>query len=157
MRRFATIVAVCLVSASAAGADRLYLKSPASGPVRATVMQPFTLELVAERGEVATQLSVVAFTLDVPDGIVLVGEELLVESLLGLGTSRDGMDLVFECTHKTPLPILRYRFVATRPIEHAVIAIAPERKTKFLGIVACREQDFMKFDTAPDSVAVSAR
>lgn len=157
MRRLAAIVSSVLLAAGTAQADRLYLAAPKSGSVQATVMQPFTLELIAERGEVATQLSVVAFTLEVPDGIVLVGEELLVESLLGLGSSRDGMNLVFECTDKSPLPILRYRFVATRPIEHAVIAVAPERKTKFLGIVACREQDFMKFETAPDSVTVSAR
>jgi hypothetical protein len=157
MRKWGVIAGLWAACATPAGADRLYLESKAAGPIAATVMQPFTLELVAERGDVAEQLSVVAFTLEVPDGILLVGEELLVESLLGLGTSREGINLVFECTPKTPLPILRFRFVATRAVEGAVIALAPERKTKFLGLVSCREQDFMKFETPPESVVVNAR
>ena len=149
--------AVTARATTAAGAEKLYLRSVKPGPVTATVMQPFMLELVAERGEIATQLSVVAFTLVVPDGLLLVGEELLVDSLLGLGSSRDGINLVFECSDKSPLPILRFRFVATRAVEDAVIQLEPEPKTKFLGIVACRDQDFMKFDTTPDSILVSAR
>jgi hypothetical protein len=144
-------------AAAPARGEKLYLRAATPGPVTATVMQPFTVELVAERGEIATRLSVVAFTLVVPDGLVLVGEELLVDSLLGLGSSRDGINLVFECSDKTPLPILRFRFVATRPVAGAAIQLEPERKTNFLGIVACRDQDFMKFDTTPDRVLVDAR
>src|SRR5262245_54039354 len=107
-------VAACLGHPQALQAGGLSLRAAKPGPVQVGVRQPFTLELVAERGD-AAQISAIAYTLEVPPGVVCVGEELLVESLLGVGSSRQGMNLVFECTDKTPLPVLRFRFVAMKP------------------------------------------
>jgi hypothetical protein len=137
-------------------ADGLSLRPVKPGPVHVGVRQPFTVDLVAERGD-AAQISAIAYTIEVPSGVVCVGEELLVESLLGVGSSREGMNLVFECTDKTPLPVLRFRFVAMRPLTDAVIRLRPDRRTRFLGLITCREQDFSKVESKPDSVVVATR
>ena len=100
--------------------------------------------LVAERDTTAVQMSAVAYTLELPDGVLIVSEEMLVESLLSLGTSIEGVNVVFRCVDGPRLPVLRFRFVATRPIAHGQIRLLPETRTKFLGIVACRDEEFGK-------------
>jgi hypothetical protein len=159
MRLASAVVAIglAMLSGDAAGGERLFFATAKPGPVHATPLQPFTVDLVVERSDAAAQMSAVAYTLAVPDGILLVGEELLVDSLLGLGSSLEGMNLVFQCTKTTPLPVLRFRFVATRPVRDAVVALRPEPLTHFLGFVSCKEENFLKFKTAPDSFVVNAR
>ena len=145
--------------ASVARAERVRLETdaPNGGRIQATVMKPFDVYLVAERDSVTAKISSVAYTLDVPEGVVVLGEELLVESLIGLGSSRTGMNLVFRCVEKPRVRVLHFRFVATRPVQNAVLALRPETKTNFLGLCACRDENFDKFASPPDSILVGAR
>lgn len=157
-RSIALLAAV--VGAGVAQADSLRLVPVLTAPQRAVSiapLKPFEVDLVAERDSADAEMSAVAYTLDVPDGVVVVGEQLLVESLLGMGTSRTGISLVFRCVNRSPLHVLRFRFVATRPLEHTVIRLGPEKKTKLLGIVSCKDENYAKFETAPDSISVHAR
>lgn len=149
-----------LFAAAAVRADSLRLVpvlTPGERTVTVAPLKPFEIDLVAERDSTNAEMSAVAYTLNVPDGVLVVGEQLLVESLLGLGTSRTGINLVFRCATQSPLHVLRFRFVATRPLDHAVIGLGPEKKTKLLGIVSCKVENFSKFECAPDSVVVRAR
>jgi hypothetical protein len=146
------------MQAPAVRAERVRLESDAKGGrIQAAVMKPFDVYLVAERDSAAAKISSVAYTLDVPDGLVVVGEELLVESLIGLGTSRTGMNLVFRCVEQPRVRVTRFRFVANRPLQDAVLALRPEPKTNFLGLVSCRDENFDKFASPPDSLVVGAR
>jgi hypothetical protein len=152
------LVLTCAVPAGVR-ADRLRLV-PTGGDdrvIRPTTMQPVDFDLVVERDDGHTQVSAVAFTLAVPDGVVVVGEELLVESLLGLGTSLTGINLVFRCVEEQPLRVLHFRVVATRPLQDAVIALRPDTRTHFLGLVSCHDEDFAKFESPPDSLTISTR
>jgi len=154
------VLLAAVLAAGAAQADSLRLVpvlTPAQRGVSIAPLKPFEVDLVAERDSAVAEMSAVAYTLDVPDGVLVVGEQLLVESLLGLGTSRTGINLVFRCANRSPLHVLRFRFVATRPLENAVIGLSPEKKTKLLGIVSCKGENFAKFETAPDSILVHSR
>jgi hypothetical protein len=154
----AWVVLGWLAVASPARAERVWLDAGTAGkPVQAAVMKPFDVYLVAERDSLHPQMSAVAYTLQVPDGVVVLGEELLVESLLGLGTSRAGMNLVFRCTDQWQVRVLHFRFAATKPVDKAVVALRPDTRTHFLGLVACRDENFAKFESVPDSVVVNAR
>lgn len=138
-------------------AERLLLVDDKGGTeVRATRLQPFDVYLIAERDSLP-EISAVAYTLEVPAGIVVVGEELLVDSLLGLGSSQAGMNLVFRCATGPRVRVLRFRCVATRPMDAAALRLMPDRRTQFLGIVSCRDEDFAKFDAAPTQFTVNAR
>jgi hypothetical protein len=128
-----------------------------AGTVSVGVMKPFDVYLVAERDSAHAQISAVGYLLEVGEGLVVAGEELLVESILGLGTSRTGMNLVFHCTETPRLRVLRFRVVATRPVQGAKLALRPETRMSFLGIVSCRAEDYEKFDCTPDSLLVVAR
>jgi hypothetical protein len=129
-------------AAGSAGAERLHFESPAAagGNVRVGVMKPFDVYLVAERDSGKTQLSAVAYKLQLPAGLMMAGE-----------------DLVFRCTDDPHQRIVRFRFLATRPLQGAVLALKPEPRTSFLGVVACRDEIFAKFATPPDSLGVDAR
>jgi len=121
-----------------------------------THLQPFDVFLIAERDSMP-EISAVAYTLEVPEGVVVVGEELLVESLLGLGNSQAGMNLVFRCANGPRVRVLRFRCIVTRPMESAVIRLVPDRRTQFLGLVSCRAEDFSKFESPPAQYTVHAR
>jgi len=142
-----------------AAAERLRLVCPeaAAGAVRTSVMRPVDVYLVAERDSLHTEISAVAYTLDVPDGLLIVGEELLVESLFGLGSSTAGMNLVFHCASGASMRVLRFRLVATRPVADAVLGLRPDTRTRWLGLVACREEEFARFESPADSVLFSTR
>lgn len=138
-----------------AEAGRLRLLTEGDGTsVRTAVLKPFEAVLVAERDSAAVEMSAVAYTLDLPEGVLIVSEEILVESLLSLGTSREGVNVVFRCARGPRLPVLRFRFVATRPIAHGEIRLRPETRTKFLGIVACRDEEFGKDPCEPSSLEI---
>ena len=113
------------------------------------VMKPFDAYLVASRDSTQHEISAVAFALQLPDGILSVGEELLVEQLVALGSTKEGLNLVFRCVDGPSVRVLRFRFVATRPLEDAVIALGPDPRTHWLGVVSCRPELFDKFDTEP--------
>jgi hypothetical protein len=160
--RIASVVTAVLLgvaAASSARGERLHLDCPAAtgGTVHVGIMKPFDVFLVAERDSGKTELSAVAFKLQLPEGLMMAGEELVVESIIGLGTSRDGINLVFRCTDKPRQQVLHFRFLATRPLQGAVLALAPEPRTNFLGVVACRSETFAKFATPPDSLRIDAR
>lgn len=149
-----------LVAVGSARAETLRLEPdpPAkAGVVQVGVMKPFDVYLVAERDSAHPQMSAVGYLLEVGDGLVVAGEELLVESILGLGTSRAGMNLVFHCTDTPRLRVLRFRVVATRAVQGAKLALRPETRMNFLGLVSCRAEDYEKFECAPDSLLVEAR
>jgi len=140
-----------------AGAERLLLIDDKGGTeVRAARLQPFDVYLVAQRDSLP-EISAVAYTLEVPEGVLVVGEELLVDSLLGLGSSQAGMNLVFRCATGPRVRVLRFRCVATRPLDGAVLRLVPDRRTQFLGIVSCRDEDFAKFDAPPTQFTVHVR
>jgi hypothetical protein len=148
-----------LAAATSAGGERLFLQSPAAsgGRLSVGVMKPFDVFMVAERDSGKTQLSQVDYRLQVPEGVLLAGEELFVESIVALGSSRTGMMLVFHCADNPQLQVMRFRLIATKPIAGAVLALRPEERTHFLGVVACRDETFAKFDCAPDSLVLDAR
>jgi hypothetical protein len=162
LRRFALagLIAVVTFGLPPAGrAERLRLvaEGATDGKLRVGVKQPFEVFLVAERDSTHRQVSAVAYTLAVPEGMVLLGEELLVESLVGLGTSRGGMNLVFRCVDAPKVRVLRFRLAPTRPLQNVSVALRPDTRTNFLGVVGCQDEQFAKFDSVPDSVQVSTR
>jgi hypothetical protein len=148
-----------LCTAGAARGERLHFNCPAAarGAVQAGVLKPFDVFLVAERDSGKTELSAVAFKLQLPDGLTMAGEELAVESIIGLGTTRDGINLVFRCTDKPQQQVMHFRFLATRPLQGALLTLGPEPRTNFLGVVACRSETFAKFATPPDTLRIDAR
>jgi hypothetical protein len=148
-----------LLAAIPVRGERLTLESPAAAgrSVNAGVMKPFDVFLVAERDSGKTQLSAVAYKLHVPDGLVMAGEQVLVESIIGLGNSREGLNLVFRCTDNPRQTVVHFRFLATKPLQGAVLGLGPESRTNFLGVVSCRDEVFAKFETAPDSLIIDAK
>ena len=121
------------------------------------VRKPFNVYLVAERDGEKPQISTVAFKLEVPEGVVVMGEELLVESLVALGTPRAGMHLAFHCLEKKQVPVYRFKMVATKPLAGATLRTVPENKTDFLGIVACRDENFEKWSCAPAVLTITSK
>ena len=157
-------LALCLcgsaVGRPAAAAERLLLLGDLESraqQVAVGVRKPFTVTLVAERDAEKPQVSTVAFKLEVPDGLVVMGEELLVESLVALGTPRTGMHLAFHCIENKQVPVYRFKLVATRPLDHVVLRTLPENKTNFLGIVACRDENFEKWSCEPAVLTVTSK
>lgn len=145
---------VCvLASPAAAGRLRLLAENDATS-IQASVLKPFDAVLVAERDTAAVEMSAVAYTMELPEGVLIASEEILVESLLSLGTSTEGVNVVFRCAEGPRLAVLRFRFVATRPIAAGEIRLLPETRTKFLGIVACRDEDFGKDHCQPSSLSI---
>jgi hypothetical protein len=128
-----------------------------SQEVDVEVRKPFTVTLVAERDAELPQISTVAFKLEVPEGIVIVGEELLVQSLVALGTPRAGMHLAFHCVQAPQVPVYRFKMVATRPLEAGLLRTQPEDRTDFLGVVACRDENFEKWSCQPAELTVHVR
>ena len=156
------VLALCLCSLAwpAVAAERLLLLADVAGrtqQVAVGVRKPFTVTLVAERDADKPQVSTVAFKLEVPDGLVVMGEELLVESLVALGTPRTGMHLAFHCIEKKQVPVYRFKLVATRPLERVTLRTVPENKTNFLGIVACRDENFEKWACEPAVLTVTTK
>lgn len=161
--RTATILVLLLVSGLARAEDppgrRMLLLSDLetrAAEARVGVMQPFDVRLVAERDGEAPQISTVAFTLDIPDGLVLLGEEVLVESLVAIGTPRTGLNLAFHCKEQNQLPVFHFRLVATKPLENVELRLLPDTRTNFLGFVACRDEEFAMSHCEPVSFLVSA-
>lgn len=162
-KRCAALV-VCLVGGLMArptvAAERLLLLGnleDRTQQVAVGVRKPFTVTLVAERDAAKPQVSTVAFKLEVPDGLVVMGEELLVESLVALGTPRTGMHLAFHCVENKQVPVYRFKLVATRPLERVALRTLPEDKTQFLGIVACRDENFEKWSCEPAVLTVTSK
>jgi hypothetical protein len=143
-----------------ARADRLFLSGDGrtpGAPVQTAVMHPFEVYLVAERDSAHSEVSAVVYRLDVPEGMVVVGEEMLVRSLLGIGSSREGVNLVFHCATGPQVQVLRFRLVATRPLENAVVRLRPDARTNDLAVVACKAEDFRLQPVAAESLVVTAR
>jgi hypothetical protein len=153
----ATLTVVLWFTATGAAAERLLLVNDQDQSEAAVVkLQPFDVYLVAERDSLP-DISAVAYTLELPDGVLVVGEQLLVDSLLGLGSSQAGMNLVFRCAQGPRLRVLRFRCVATKPIGDAVLRLVPDRRTQFLGLVTCRAEDFSKADSPPAQFTIHVR
>ena len=155
---------VALLAATAAAADpggeRLLLVSDLekrTQEISVGVRKPFTVVLVAERDAEMSQVSTVAFKLEVPDGIVILGEELLVQSLVALGTPRAGMHLAFHCVEAQQVPVYSFKMLATKPLERATVRTVPENKTDFLGIVACKDENFEKWSCPAAQFTITAR
>jgi hypothetical protein len=161
IQKISTSVCVLLLLGSVVWADeRLLLLSDVdtrATEVQVGVMKPFDVRLVAERDVEGAQISTVAFKLEVPDGLLLVGEEVLVESLVALGTPRTGLHLAFQCVESQQITVFHFRFVATRPLEQAELRLRPDTRTDFLGIVACKDDNFIKWDCEPARFAVTAK
>lgn len=155
--RTVMLVLLCLAGRDA-WADRLMLQNEVTknGKLATAVMKPFEVYLVAQRDSSKTQLSAVVFTLDVPEGVVMVGEELLVDSLLGIGTTRAGINLVFRCVEGPVTRVMRFRMVATRPLQNAMLRLKPDARTKDLAVVACKDENFALIECAPESLMVTA-
>ncbi len=142
------------------GGERLLLVSDLEKHTREItvgVRKPFTVVLVAERDAEKPQLSTIAFKLEVPDGIVIVGEEQLVQSLVALGTPRAGMHLAFQCVEAKQVPVYSFKMLATKPLEKVSVRTLPEDKTAFLGIIACRDENFEKWSCPAASFTITAR
>jgi hypothetical protein len=160
-----TFLCTLLLLASAAWADdppsdRLLLLSDLetrAAEVSVGVMQPFDVRLVAERDVEGAQVSTVAFKLEVPEGLILVGEEVLVESLVALGTPRTGLNMAFHCVEAPQILVYHFRLVATRPLENVELRLLPDPRTKFLGVAACKAEEFTKRECAPATFVVSAK
>jgi hypothetical protein len=164
MSRFRTFTVGCsfilgLAVAGAAHADhlRLVVEGATKGRVQGGLLRPIDVYLVAERDSSHQQISALAYTLQLPEGVLLLGEELLVESLFGLGNSTSGMNLMVRCIDVASPRVMRFRLVPTRPLQDAPVTLTPDPRTHFLGIVSCKDENFAKFDCAPDSMWITAR
>jgi len=169
MRRICLLASLLLLTHGAVAAEeepRLQLFSDVESrvqEVRVGVKKPFEVTLVAERDAESPQVSTVVFKLDVPEGVVVVGEELLVQALVAIGTPRTGMHLAFHCIEAPQVPVYRFKMVATRPLEGALLRTQPvvieneEGNYEFLGIVACRDETFTQWSCAPSSLTIQAR
>jgi len=118
--RISCILLLLTVSVSSSFAEdaseRMFLAAndaDRSRQIEVGLMKPFEVLLVAERDAESPQISSVVFTLDVPDGLLLVGEEILTESLIALGTPRTGINLSFLCVEAASIDVMRFRFLAT--------------------------------------------
>lgn len=121
------------------------------------VMKPFEVLLVAERDSEASQISTVAFTLDVPEGLLVVGEEVLVESLIALGTPKSGLNLAFHCIESQQVSVFRFRLVATQAVEAAALRVLPDTRTGFRGVVSCRDENYIKWESEESIFSVTAQ
>ena len=121
------------------------------------VMKPFDVLLVAERDSDASQISTVAFTLGVSEGLLVVGEEVLVESLVALGTPKSGLNLAFHCVESKRVRVFRFRLVATQPVEGATLRVLPDTRTNFRGVVSCRDENYEKWESEESVFTVTAR
>ncbi len=167
MKRLLQILLACLLVSgpgSAAAQDdetvRLVLLGDVekrSASLETAVMKPFDVYLVAERESEASQISTVAFTLGVPDGLLVVGEEVLVKSLVALGTPKSGLNLAFHCVESQRVPVFRFRLVATRPVESAALRVLPDTRTEFRGVVSCRDENYAKWEAEESVFTVTAR
>jgi len=140
--------------------ERLYLVIDSENQpteIETGLMRPFEVLLIAERDAESPQVSTVVFTLDVPEGLLLVGEEILTESLIALGTPRKGINLSFHCVEDASIEVMRFRFLATEALKDVEISLAPDSRTNFRGIVSCKDENYDKWDTAPSSVRVSTK
>ena len=161
MNRTRTLFACIVLTAGAARpaeggepAQRLLLLADLksrSAAVDVGVMKPFDVQLVAERDAEKPQISTVVFKLEVPEGLVVVGEELLVESLIALGTPRAGINLAFHCVDSHQVALFRFRFVAAKPLKDATLRLVPDPRTDFRGIVSCKDENFEKWAT-PEAI-----
>jgi hypothetical protein len=158
--RIPTLALVAAGLALPAHADRLFLSrdgTQPAPPVQAAVLEPFDVFLVAQRDSGKTQISAVVYTLEVPDGMVVAGEEMLASSLLAIGNSRQGVNLVFRCVDGPQVRVLRFRLVATRRLDNAVVRLRPDTRTRDLGLVTCKEEAFQVRPVPPESLMVTAR
>ncbi len=128
-----------------------------SGSIETEVMKPFDVLLVAERDSDASQISTVAFTLGVPEGVLVVGEEVLVQSLIALGTPKSGLNLAFHCVESKQVSVFRFRLVATQPVDAAPLRVLPDTRTDFRGVVSCRDENFVKWPAEESVFTVTAR
>ena len=156
------LLLLCCVSTSLAAdaTERLYLAAnndKRTHDIEVGLLKPFELLLIAERDSEKPQISTVVFSLEVPEGLLLVGEEILTESLIVLGTPRTGINLSFLCVEAASIDVMRFRFLATKPLESAQVSLLPDTRTNFRGIVACSDENFDKWDTEPGSVRITAR
>lgn len=163
---------VSLLCCSAAAADddegvRLVLLGDLesrSTSLETSVMKPFEILLVAERDAEAAQISTVAFTLAVPEGLLVVGEEVLVEALVALGTPKSGLHLSFHCVESKQVSVYRFRLVATQPVDAAELRLLPDERVRsdgsvygFRGVVSCRDENFAQWEVAESVFKVTAR
>jgi len=162
--RISCILLLLTVSVSSSFAEdaseRMFLAAndaDRSRQIEVGLMKPFEVLLVAERDAESPQISTVVFTLDVPDGLLLVGEEILTESLIALGTPRTGINLSFLCVEAASIDVMRFRFLATKPLKSAQVSLLPDTRTNFRGIVACSKENYDKWDTEPSAVEITAR
>jgi len=125
--------------------------------VETSVMKPFDVYLVAERDSDASQISTVAFTLGIPEGLLVVGEEVLVKSLIALGTPKSGLNLAFHCIEAKRVPVFRFRLVATQSVEAVKLRVLPDTRTEFRGVVSCRDENYVKWEADESSFTVTAR
>lgn len=154
------LIACLFLTVPATAGERLRLMTDlqtAGQKVTTEVRKPFTVWLVAERDAEKPQVSTVAFRLEVPDGVVILGEELQVESLIALGTPRSGMHLAFHCIEKKQVPVYRFKMVTTRPFESVTLRTHPEGKTNFLGIVGCRDENFTEWACEPAVLTITSK
>jgi hypothetical protein len=154
---FAFAATIAVASPTWADSLRLELEGSKSREVQAGLLKPFDVIMVAERDSGNAQLSAVAYTLELPEGAILAGEELFVDTLLGLGSSRAGMNLVFRCVDNPVQRVMRLRVVPTKPMTKATLALRPDTRTNFLGLVTCKDENFSRIECKPDSLLVTAR
>lgn len=163
MKRHIAVLQLCACLALAApgtAGERLRLLTDLQSggqKVATEVRKPFYVWLVAERDAEKPQVSTVAFRLEVPEGVVILGEELQVESLIALGTPRSGMHLAFHCIEKKQVPVYRFKMVTTRPFESLTLRTHPEGKTNFLGIVGCRDENFPEWACEPAVLTITSK
>ena len=119
-------------------------------------MKPFEAWIVGERLGEKQEISTVVFSLELPEGVLLVGEELLEESLIVLGTPKTGMHLTFHC-QTGRVAAMHLRFVATKPLGDAVIRLMPEPKNSFRGLVSCRSENFETLPTPEHALHITVR
>ena len=157
---FALLLLCASASFAQDASERLYLavdSEQRDRVVEVGLMKPFELLLMVERDAEKPQISTVVFTLDIPEGLLLVGEEILTESLIALGTPRTGINLSFLCVEAASIDVMRFRFLATKPLDSAQVTLLPDSRTNFRGIVSCSDENYDKWDTNPSSVTITAR
>ncbi|MFQ5600169.1 MAG: hypothetical protein ACE5G2_06405 [Candidatus Krumholzibacteriia bacterium] len=152
-----------LWSGTAAAADpaseRLVLLADVgerTAEVEVGVMKPFDVYLVAERDQENPQISAVVFKLELPEGVLLIGEELLVESLIALGTPKAGLNLAFHCVESQQVKVYHFRLAARRPLAKAVVRLAPDPRTNFLGVVSCKDENYDKWASEESTFTITA-
>jgi hypothetical protein len=151
--------AIALAENEAPAEQRLRLvadKETMRDSIAVEVMKPFEAWIVGERVGEKQEISTVVFSLELPDGLLLVGEELLEESLIVLGTPKTGMHLTFHC-QTGRVAAMHLRFVATKPLGNAVIRLMPEPKNSFRGLVTGRSENFGTLATPEHALHITMR